>query len=113
MMSVYSSNQRNMNQKLLQLRWLRWASLAEGMTLILLVCLAVPVKRLAGMPEFVTVLGPLHGAAFLIYLAIVMWASKVNLLTASEVSKLMVAAFIPFGAFFLAGLFRRKSASMR
>ena len=101
-----------MNQKLLHLRWLRWASLAEGTTLILLVCLAVPMKRLAGMPEFVSIMGPLHGGAFLIYLAMVMRANKVDLLTSSETMRLMVAAFIPFGALLLAGLFKRKAASM-
>jgi integral membrane protein len=101
-----------MNQKLLHLRWLRRASLAEGMTLILLVCLAVPMKRFAGMPEFVSIMGPLHGGAFLIYLTMVMQAMKVNLLSTSETMRLMVAAFIPFGAFLLSGLFKRKAASM-
>ena len=72
-------NKESMNhQKMLQLRWLRWASLAEGLTLVLLVCIAVPLKRMAGMPEFVSALGPLHGGAFLIYLAMVARAPLVK-----------------------------------
>lgn len=98
--------------QLLNLRYLRWASLSEGTTLILLVCLAVPLKRMAGMPEFVTVLGPLHGAAFLAYIAVVMRSGSVGLLNAAETARLMLLAFIPFGAFFLTGMFRRKAAAL-
>jgi integral membrane protein len=98
--------------KMLNLRLLRWASLAEGTTLILLVCLAVPLKRMAGMPEFVTLMGPLHGAAFLVYLAMVMRAASVGLLTAMETVRLVLVAFIPFGVFFVVGIFKRKAASL-
>ncbi len=101
-----------MKNPLLNLRLLRWASLAEGATLILLVCLAVPLKRMAGMPEFVTVMGPLHGAAFVIYVTMVVRAGSVGLLTAAETARLMGVALIPFGAFFMAGLFQRKAATL-
>lgn len=90
---------------------LRWASLTEGVTLILLVCLAVPLKRMAGMPEFVTMMGPLHGAAFLAYVAVVMRASSAGLISVAETARLMWVAFIPFGAFFVAGMLKRKAAS--
>jgi integral membrane protein len=101
-----------MNNTLLNLRLLRWASLAEGATLILLVCLAVPLKRMAGLPEFVTVMGPLHGAAFLVYVAMVMRAASINLLTALETLQLMLVAFVPFGVFLVAGLFKRKAVAL-
>jgi integral membrane protein len=101
-----------MNNRLLNLRWLRWMSLTEGATLILLVCLAVPLKRMAGMPESVTVLGPLHGAAFLIYVAMVMRAASISLLSAVETVQLLMVAFVPFGVFFMAGLFRRKATEL-
>ena len=55
-----------MNQAL---RPLRVASFVEGATLIALVLVAVPLKRLAGMPEAVSLVGPIHGAAFLAYVA--------------------------------------------
>lgn len=97
---------------LLNLRYLRWASLAEGATLILLVCLAVPLKRMADMPEFVSVMGPVHGAAFLAYLAMVARAGSLGLMSAAETMRLVLLAFIPFGAFFLTGLFNRKAAAL-
>ena len=107
------SNERMNHQKMLQLRWLRWASLAEGLTLVLLVCIAVPLKRMAGMPEFVSALGPMHGGAFLIYLAMVSRATKADLLTVSESIKLTLVAFIPFGALMMTGMFKRKTALLR
>ena len=101
-----------MNNRLLQLHWLRWTSLAEGATLILLVCMAVPLKRMAGMPEFVSFMGPLHGAAFLIYGLMVMRAASISLLSAMETVQMLLVAFVPFGAFFMMGLFRRKAAAL-
>ena len=106
------SNERMNHQKMLQLRWLRWASLAEGLTLVLLVCIAVPLKRMAGIPEFVSMLGPVHGGAFLIYLAMVARAAQADLLTSTESIKLMLVAFIPFGALLMGGMFKRKAALM-
>jgi hypothetical protein len=52
------------NSSALLPRCLHWTSLTEGATLMLLVCLAVPLERMAGMPEFVSFIGPLHSAAF-------------------------------------------------
>ncbi len=50
------------------LRRLRLAGRIEGATLLLLLLVAVPLKHLAGMPGLVTVLGPVHGVAFIAYL---------------------------------------------
>lgn len=49
------------------LRALRGASLAEGATLLVLLLVAVPLKRMADLPLAVSIAGPLHGAAFLVY----------------------------------------------
>ena len=38
----------------------------EGVTLLTLIGIAVPLKHLAGEPMLVTLLGPLHGAVFLL-----------------------------------------------
>ena len=90
------------------LRALRGASLAEGATLLVLLLVAVPLKRMADVPMAVSVMGPIHGLAFLIYSAMVLQALFTRLITPFETARLMVAAFIPFGAFMLSGLFRRK-----
>lgn len=53
-------------------------------------------------------MGPIHGLAFLIYGAMVLQAVSTRLVTQTEAALLMLVAFIPFGAFMLGGLFRRK-----
>ncbi len=92
------------------LRALRLASLGEGVTLLLLMLIAVPLKRLVGMPEAVSVMGPIHGAAFLLYLAVVFHNLSARRINPQDTSLLMLVAFIPFGAFFLGSWFRRKAA---
>jgi integral membrane protein len=88
------------------LRTLRWASWAEGATLLLLMLVAVPLKRLADWPLGVSVMGPIHGAAFVGYGLMVMLHAGKGHLSARAVPLLMLAAFIPFGAWFVGSLFR-------
>ncbi|WP_310567547.1 DUF3817 domain-containing protein [Hydrogenophaga sp.] len=101
-----------MSASLNTLTRLRWASLAEGATLLLLVGVAVPLKRLAGLPEFVSVIGPIHGGAFLVYVGLVLAAQGRGLWTAGETTQLLLAAIVPLGAFMVGGLFRRKRVAL-
>lgn len=91
------------------LRALRWASWAEGATLLLLMLVAVPLKRLADMPEAVSLLGPIHGAAFVAYVLMVLWYAWKGHLRSHAVPLLVIAAFVPFGAFFVGSLFRSRA----
>ena len=86
---------------------LRIASLTEGATLLLLLLVAVPLKRMADLPMAVSIVGPLHGAAFLVYSTLVLQALFTRLISLAEATRLMAAAFIPFGAWMVAGLLRR------
>lgn len=88
------------------LKPLRIASWIEGATLVLLVMVAVPLKRLAGVPEAVSVLGPVHGAAFLTYLLMLAWYLHMRRLRVGAAAVLMAAALIPFGAFLVGRVFR-------
>ena len=45
------------------LRNLQYLSLLEATTLVVLVCVAVPLKHLAGYPVAVSIMGPVHGIA--------------------------------------------------
>jgi integral membrane protein len=64
------------------------------------------------MPEFVSFMGPLHGAAFLVYVVMVMRAAAIKLSTPVETLQMLAVAFVPFGAFFMMGLFKRKAAAL-
>ena len=88
------------------LRPLKIASIAEAFTLIILIFIAVPLKRLLGIPEAVSLVGPIHGFAFLFYVAMVLFYYFKGHVSIVSAIKLLVAAFVPFGAFFLASVFQ-------
>lgn len=74
-------------------------AILEGSTLLLLLFVAVPAKRLLDYPEAVSVLGPIHGAAFILYvlvLSVFLIRQKLNI---TQWTLGLVAAFLPFGSF--------------
>jgi integral membrane protein len=79
---------------------LRLVGFLEGVSFLLLLGVAMPLKYFAGRPEAVSVVGMAHGILFLLYL----WAT---LLAALEYKwswsrSLLVAAasLVPFGPFY-------------
>lgn len=82
----------------------------EGLTLLLLVAIAVPLKYLAGHPEFVKILGPIHGVAFILYALQLAYCSIAGRWTFFEIFKLALSAFIPFGFLACRGLLARKES---
>ncbi|HEY8566918.1 MAG TPA: DUF3817 domain-containing protein [Beijerinckiaceae bacterium] len=79
-----------------RLRLMGWV---EGTTLLLLVGVAVPLKHLGGWPQAVSVLGPVHGLAFLAYLAAAIEAVSSGGWTRREAARLFGVSLVPFGTF--------------
>lgn len=80
---------------------LRWAGLIEGVSFILLVGLAMPLKYIWGQPKAVSIVGALHGALFIWFclaLARAMWVGGWPL---SRGTLIFVAALLPFGPFLM------------
>jgi integral membrane protein len=100
------------NQALAQtaLRQLRIAALVEGGTLAALVCIGLPLKYGAGLPQATAILGPIHGIAFLAYLWLVLSTRAELGWSGRALVRLILPAFIPFGTFFNIGFLRRKAA---
>lgn len=91
------------------LRHLRLAALIEGCTLAALVCIAVPLKHLAGIPVVSAILGPVHGMAFVAYVWLIFSTRSQLGWTTGEMARLLIPAFIPSGTFFNIGFLRRKA----
>lgn len=83
----------------MKLTTIRFIALIEGTTLLLLLLVAIPLKYKMGIPMAVSIMGPIHGIAFMIYLSILGLAFLDNTLTAFKMLIGSVAAFIPFGSF--------------
>lgn len=78
---------------------LKRAALVEGLTLLALFCVAMPVKYWAGWPQAVSFAGPVHGLAFMVFLWFVVRSWAEGLIDWTGALRLFVGAFIPFGGF--------------
>ena len=81
---------------------LRIIGFLEGISLLILVFVAVPLKYFYHYPEVSKILGPVHGALFVIFVINTVTISieqnwKFNSLT----WKILLASFIPFGNFYI------------
>lgn len=80
---------------------LRAVGFAEGVSFLLLLGLAMPMKYLAGLPALVTYVGWAHGVLFVAYVAAVAVAARAHRWRPGRVLKALVASLLPFGPFVL------------
>ena len=78
---------------------LRTTGLIDGLSLLVLLGIAMPLKYIGDLPMAVTIVGPLHGGIFVAYLFSILYA-QLRVQWNVGVSLLAIlAAFIPFGNF--------------
>lgn len=80
--------------------WLRRLCLLEAGTLLALLLVAVPLKHLAGLPQAVSIAGPVHGFVFLLFAWHVLRLVVAGQLRAGKAGALMVAACLPLGGLY-------------
>ena len=93
------------------LKWFRKIAIAEGISYLVLLFIAMPLKYLAGYPEAVLVTGWIHGALFVAYMIALLnvqikykWPFKQFFLAG-------FASIIPFGPFLFEKKFLRARGS--
>lgn len=72
---------------------------AEGISLLILLSIAMPIKYLAGNPYPVKVGGWIHGVLFILYLYHTYIVKEEYHWQISRLLLAIIAAFIPFGTF--------------
>ncbi len=82
------------------MRDLRTAGIWEGISYLLLLGVAMPLKYLADMPLAVRVVGTLHGILFILFMYTIINAMR-NGLSFKKAVIAFIASLIPFGTFFL------------
>lgn len=87
---------------------LRLLAFPEAATPIGFVCIAVPLKHLAGYPIAVSVMGPVHGIAFVLYMWMIISTTASGLWRGPEVCRLVIAAIVPFGGLVSASWIARR-----
>lgn len=88
--------------------WLRVVAFLEGMSYLILLGIAMPLKYIWGMPEFVRAVGMAHGALFVLFLALVAVVGSDEDWSPLKYAQAFLASIIPFGTFWAdVKLFRR------
>jgi integral membrane protein len=92
---------------------LRVTGLIEGVSYLVLLGIAMPLKYLAGMPMAVKVVGWIHGGLFVLFclaLAHVWLSAGWSIWRAAGV---FIASLIPFGTFAIDGRLKREDEARR
>ena len=99
--------------KIHPLRFLRIMGTLDGLSLITLLFISMPLKYLADLPLFVTVNGSLHGGIFVLYvIAIILVQLRIQWNVSWSLLSVLVA-FIPFGNFVLDRKLKKMEKTMR
>ncbi|RRJ95470.1 DUF3817 domain-containing protein [Opitutaceae bacterium TAV4] len=78
---------------------LRLAGYAEGISFLLLLGVAMPLKYLAGQPQAVRIIGMAHGILFLLYVWLVIQTALEYRWTWRRTTLAFVASLLPAGPF--------------
>ena len=78
---------------------LRVIGFLEGLSFLVLLGIAMPLKYFAGEPEAVRVVGMAHGVLFLGYVAAVLQATLEHGWKLKITALLLIASLLPFGPF--------------
>lgn len=89
-------------------RWLVIIGVVEAVSFLILLFVAVPIKYIGGNPMFVETMGPIHGAFFLLYVAMVIVAARAFHWHFVRICLALVASVIPFGPFIFDAWLRRQ-----
>lgn len=92
---------------------LRIIAFIEGISFLLLLGVAMPLKYFAGMPGPVKTVGWIHGLLFVLYLFAVAEVTVRRLVSFALACGAVVASLIPFGTFVLDARLRREERAER
>jgi len=86
----------------------RAIALLEGLSFVVLLFIAMPLKYWAGMPLAVRVVGMAHGILFLLYLPSLLEVAAAQRWSRSRMAAAFGASLVPFGTFVLDARLRRE-----
>lgn len=79
----------------------RFMGLLEGSSLLILLFIAMPLKYFFEFPEAVSIIGPIHGALFSIYILMTVYMTFIYRWPFRFSVGAVASAFLPFGNFIL------------
>ena len=73
----------------------------EGLSYLLLLGIAMPVKYIFGIPELVKYVGWAHGVLFIMYMVALLHVVVVHKWSLGKIAAGVIASLLPFGPFIL------------
>ena len=95
------------------IRPLRVVAALEGLSFVVLLLIAMPLKYVLGMPEMVRIVGGIHGVLFVTFGVVLFRATLEHAWPWSKAAKMMVLTLIPFGAIPLERWLTREMATTK
>ena len=81
--------------------WFRRLAIAEGISFVTLLFLAMPLKYFAGLPIAVTIAGSIHG---ILFISFILLAREVKIDLKKDLrwfARAFIASILPFGTFIM------------
>jgi integral membrane protein len=91
---------------------LRLIGLLEGLSFLILLLIAMPLKYAAGIPIAVKIVGWAHGVLFVLYLIALWRAASAQRWETPRIFAALIAALVPFGPLWLDRSLRREEAAL-
>jgi integral membrane protein len=79
----------------------RIIALLEGLSYILLLGIATPIKYFANDPQYVKLLGMSHGLLFIAYIVLAILLKNEQAWTKRQFGHVLLASILPFGTFYI------------
>ena len=87
---------------------LRYSALLEGLSLLLLLFIAMPLKYMFDQPLMVEVVGMAHGVLFILYCVVLLGVGVKFKWLGMPLVLSFIASFIPFGTFYVDSKYFKK-----
>ena len=84
-----------------QLTLFKWVSILEGISFLLLLGIAMPLKYLFDMPDMVRHVGMAHGILFIAYVLFSLLLIRPMGWKTSTAAIIMACSLVPFGPFYV------------
>lgn len=92
--------------------WFRKIALAEGVSFLVLLFIAMPLKYLADSPMAVRIVGGLHGLLFVAFIVMAFEVKKEAKKDLMWVVKSFIASILPFGTFVMDRQWKKEEAAL-
>jgi integral membrane protein len=95
-----------------KIQLLRFVGIAEGISFLVLLLIAMPLKYYFGFPQMVRVVGMMHGILFIAYIIVVLLAIKAMKWNFINVGIALAASLIPLGTFALDKAWKKRESEL-